>query len=561
MDVHNSLALSAWEKCAQNSIHSQDIAVFRRRASQHFLTVELPALGKKVEEALVTYQFDITGARFKKKKGTHLPLFMYDLFHRVFHNDGFLRFERNTASSIRLLRQLTLMFYKAETSFTQMQLQRAEDKFVTVDNAVKESFTLEQVALIRDDFNSLLPDLDYIIPSHGSGVTVETLNNYEKTRLMSYPDTLCYCPLTAPHRMGTNERIAGLSLVKCPPAKITYVPKDSRGPRTIALQPAHLMFFQQGAMGELYDYIERASPARGYINFRNQTINQRLAMQGSIDGSYATIDLSDASDLVSNKLIELLVEDNDQWRELLYATRAQSITLGDGSIHHLKKYASMGSALCFPIEAMLFWSIARTVSETVYVYGDDIIVPNQYYGEVCSVLEEYGLRVNRDKSLHTGSFRESCGGEYYDGQVIEYVKYRKTDFLSWVAFIKNLEEATMLDNATATALLRDSEKAYKCQVLFTQDKHIARLPQAFFTHQATKIKCKWDKNLHVYRLRSLVPYSKKINTMQYDHIDYSNQLMKYAGRGEDAQQKLQHLGSSSISYSLSESPKYGWVAF
>jgi hypothetical protein len=102
----------------------------------------------------------------------------------------------------------------------------------------------------------------------------------------------------------------------------------------------------------------------------------------------------------------------------------------------------MGSALCFPIEAIVFTTIVfmaiskerkvplsyNFLSEyvgKVRIYGDDIIVPTEYVHCVIQHLEAFGLKVNSDKSFWTGKFRESCGKDYYDGQDVSYVKFRR----------------------------------------------------------------------------------------------------------------------------------------
>jgi hypothetical protein len=79
--------------------------------------------------------------------------------------------------------------------------------------------------------------------------------------------------------------------------------------------------------------------------------------------------------------------------------------------------ATMGSAVCFPIETIVFYSISKAVLQLFgytgdpYVYGDDIIVPTKYAGYVMDVLEAYGFVVNREKSFTNPrlAFRESCG--------------------------------------------------------------------------------------------------------------------------------------------------------
>jgi hypothetical protein len=101
----------------------------------------------------------------------------------------------------------------------------------------------------------------------------------------------------------------------------------------------------------------------------------------------------------------------------------------------------MGSALCFPVEAMVFTTIIfaaiayeRRVPLTrelitslrgkVRVYGDDIIVPVEYVQPVIQWLEAFGLRVNTDKSFWNGKFRESCGGDFFDGEWVTPVRLK-----------------------------------------------------------------------------------------------------------------------------------------
>jgi len=101
----------------------------------------------------------------------------------------------------------------------------------------------------------------------------------------------------------------------------------------------------------------------------------------------------------------------------------------------------MGSALCFPIEAMVFTTVIflgiqnalrrpltkkdiKSFKGQVRVYGDDIIVPVVYVADVVRALESFGFRVNTSKSFWTGKFRESCGKEYYDGEDVSIVRVR-----------------------------------------------------------------------------------------------------------------------------------------
>jgi hypothetical protein len=102
----------------------------------------------------------------------------------------------------------------------------------------------------------------------------------------------------------------------------------------------------------------------------------------------------------------------------------------------------MGSALCFPIEAMIFLTIIvlsceqeqghrfvrkdiLSLRDRVRVYGDDLIVPTDVVHTVIDNLGLYCAKVGRHKSFWNGSFRESCGKEYYGGLDVSIVKVRR----------------------------------------------------------------------------------------------------------------------------------------
>jgi hypothetical protein len=201
-----------------------------------------------------------------------------------------------------------------------------------------------------------------------------------------------------------------------------FVPKSYKTFRTISMEPPTLQYFQQGIWNLIDNLVASNGYLRNRIGFHDQTRNQRLAKQGSIDRNYATIDLSAASDLVSYELVKQLFKGTWLPRYFL-ATRSTHTKLPDGQLIELKKFAPMGSALCFPVETLVFASVCEFVtrecrmSGDYSVFGDDIIVPTQCVEKVMQILETLGFHVNRDKSFYRDTcwFRESCGHEYCDG--------------------------------------------------------------------------------------------------------------------------------------------------
>jgi hypothetical protein len=93
------------------------------------------------------------------------------------------------------------------------------------------------------------------------------------------------------------------------------VPKNWKTFRTIACEPDGALPFQLA-----FDtFAKRRLRARG-INLSDQSRNQLLAKEGSINGSLATIDLSSASDTVAFNTVALLFP--TEWFDVLNAFRS-----------------------------------------------------------------------------------------------------------------------------------------------------------------------------------------------------------------------------------------------
>lgn len=254
--------------------------------------------------------------------------------------------------------------------------------------------------------------------SHGGGSTADAGRVLEDKYLsLRFDDLLMYVV----QRVNGTDLLGGPGLRRM--SKTVFVPKSYKAFRTISMEPAPLMWWQQHVLRCLNRTIKRSALGRHY-NPEDQAHNRELAWIGSIDGSYATIDLSSASDLVSWSLVKQVFKGTPvlQW---LFATRSISTILPDGSVIPLKKFAPMGSALSFPVEVIVFSAIVETalhecgLDPDYLVYGDDIIIPTQAASAVISLLEQHGFRVNKRKTWSTVGdgplYRESCGGEYLGG--------------------------------------------------------------------------------------------------------------------------------------------------
>jgi hypothetical protein len=277
-----------------------------------FLCQTLPNLGKIVDKGLELGRIPEFSGLFRKKKGTELPVFMHEYLSKIFYADnGYIQVEFDQ-KLLKEFRTLCYMFYKLELPFTKEQESIAYKKFVDLDQSVKTDFDGIDISSIRTTFSQCLPDdpMD-IRPRHSSGATADGVCNINKRIERRYIPSLMglygleYFFLNDLHKTDwfNNNQMR----VSEPSSKVTLVPKDSRGPRIICMEPHERMFIQKGLMHKIYDHIEKYSPHRGRINFTDQSINQRLAYTASITQEYATIDMKDASDLVSWELIKRLV--------------------------------------------------------------------------------------------------------------------------------------------------------------------------------------------------------------------------------------------------------------
>lgn len=192
------------------------------------------------------------------------------------------------------------------------------------------------------------------------------------------------------------------------------VPKTTLIDRVACKEP-DLNVYGQKAVG---DYIRNRLRKRASIDLNDQSINRELAREGSIYRNLATIDLSSASDSLTDGLVKWLLPAS--WYDLLDSLRSPKTFIGDSS-HNNEMFSSMGNGFTFELESLIFWALARSVQVRsavrgrISVYGDDIIVPTAMAGMLIQLLHWCGFKTNASKTFVKGPFRESCGGHYHGG--------------------------------------------------------------------------------------------------------------------------------------------------
>lgn len=234
-----------------------------------------------------------------------------------------------------------------------------------------------------------------------------------------------------------NERGGELDFVRG--NRFTSVPKDSTKNRGICIEPSLNLWFQLS----VGSYIrQRLKWKRGICLDSGQDVHRRIACISSLSGEFGTLDLSNASDTICRNLVRLLLPDD--WFALLDDLRSP-YTFIEGKWVRLEKFSSMGNGFTFELETLIFYAICTVMSDyqECWCYGDDMIVPTSSFRDVVAALEFFGFEVNRKKSFGDGPFRESCGGDYFNGVAVRpyYLKEIPCAPEEWIAVANGLFRA------------------------------------------------------------------------------------------------------------------------
>ena len=456
----------------ERTAYEEEILASRTKSEgSSFLTITLPKLGKGLQKALDegrVSQGDFRG--FKTTKEGFLPLFLEGFWERVFDRATGLLLDQADNDAIFAIRQLSLLFAKLLLPCSDARVEKAFDAYVECEKEVR-AFDSQLSSAMEDEFRkaSLVlwgtvlqavdEDIHYqrIIPRHGPGATADRLTGNGKYEQVEWTERLEHVFPLGWHAVVSprydRDVYSGVNFLEPGaerPVRVISVPKTLETTRIIAIEPTCMQFVQQGLLRSLTSHIEspfiglKSNVNNGFsvVGFTDQTPNQRLAQEGSLNGTLATLDLSEASDRVSNQLVRVMTQNFPNLQEGLDACRSRVADVPGHGLIRLAKFASMGSATTFPIEALVFstlvfMGIARQLNEPVTpglieafrgrvrVYGDDIVVPSDFAPSVVQTLETFGSKVNVHKSFWTGRFRESCGKEYYAGSDVSIVKMRQ----------------------------------------------------------------------------------------------------------------------------------------
>jgi hypothetical protein len=439
-----------------------------------FLAITLADFGKAIQKWLDQgFVVPSDCPAFKAGRHTGLPLFLGGFLGRVFNPCSGTLLDEPDIEAIIALRELTLAFSKIalpqEDAFATSSRvvnprreRRAMLDYVKCEQDVKEADSLLDPSYMEDFkrvsallFGDLLAKVDRDVhwarlhPKHGPGAVADRLSSNAKWNLRTWTarlqPSLPAEEFLIPNRSYKAEMDKELVILEPGaemPVRVITVPKTLKTPRIIAIEPAAMQFAQQSILRSLLAAFKEDGFLSRVVGSDDQDPNRVMASQGSRCGDLATLDLSEASDRVSNQHVRAMLADFPELLRAVDGCRSRKADVPGHGVIRLAKYASMGSALCFPFEAMVFttliflgierelnaplsWKTLKRFSKQVRVFGDDLIVPVDYVLSVVNELETFGFRVNVSKSYWTGRFRESCGREYFDGHDVSIVKVRQ----------------------------------------------------------------------------------------------------------------------------------------
>jgi len=446
-----------FDACAKCGVvpESRDAEVIAKRTEDEglsFLTITLPSLCSDIEMSFEDGCISASSFRSFKKDG-RIPAFLRGIIREIFDQDTGILLNGDVSNYVEAVRQICLTFKKILIPCSEKRNKIALREFKQIEQDFNEEI-IEDVTKTFKKFSdhvwfNINCSLHLIeaVPRHGPGATADRRANnqkfdpavewYERLEPFFPPDSYIQIGVEC----GNDLKYKSIPPEDERPVKVTLVPKTLKSPRIIAIEPTCMQYTQQALSSLLVKRLESDPLTKGHINFKDQSVNQVLAARSSVDKSFATLDLSSASDRVPLDLALVMFDQNPDFRDAVKACRSTKAMLPDGEILHLRKFASMGSALCFPIEAMYFYTICVIalykatklpvchaslckIASMIYVYGDDILVPTDYAPVVIDHLHLYRCKVNKRKSFYKSNFRESCGADCYYGESVTPVYIR-----------------------------------------------------------------------------------------------------------------------------------------
>lgn len=575
-----------------------------------FLAVTLPAFGDALTRALASGRF-ASPSGFKTSRGQAIPRFLSGMLCDVFEPSSGLLKQNAELGVVKCLRDALYMFKKIQLS-DEVGLKlhnKAVTEFFANDTITSEHIIDPGVeSYLQRAARYMLPtlcsrELDTLTFKHGPGAVAERLKGNQKWSALydalssegfdvgelGFANFLFTAKgiVALQHRevskvahLGTNSPGSSSSR-----ARLVSVPKNSSSVRLITVEPLLKQFVQQGLNIRLREEILKCPVLKQCLALTDQSLNQNLALEGSLTDEWATLDLKSASDLLSLKLVKLMFGHHTPFWEQMIKARSNEVLAGKVPVE-LSKFAGMGNALTFPVQSVVFAIVAisailasegsmptkgklRRAARHVRVYGDDIVVKTKHANQVVSWLHKAGLAVNIKKSFLEGNFKESCGVDAFRGVDVTplYLRYRPDNSSTEPRVIAHLvafsNQAWLRGLYSVSTCVRDEVEQRLKKRLPLVSPHCEAL--GWVSRSGAFSPTRWSSALHRFEVKSCVLVPLKIG----DELDDWPALLKWftsakdqaVGRLEQLFPKaviVDHLKKSQIRYN--SRMRWKWVA-
>lgn len=589
--------------CGAKGTH-RDIITMRSRFKNEgysFLTITLPILGNAIDRGLADGRFACP-KNFKRVPRGSIPRLLSGLICEVFDTYTGLLVEEPPVDVILSLRQICYFFKKVVPNQRQVEEldRKAKDDFCETDDECgipREGDTPRIKHLLSQVCRMLAPGLDTFDPGalayrHGPGGVYEgaaknqrwflavreilsgsrelfdsafgsvfpfertvsdpsTSGDHQRCKISQESSKVSFESQSRLDVKSSNRNRRSLrarsdsTLIDASGgfARLVTVPKSSVARRTITVEPSLEVFLQLGYNEWLRDQILECRILKNILHLSDQAVSQKLALEGSRTGAYATLDLKSASDLLSEELVRLVFADRPRFLSAILGCRTPGVDVSS-TRRRLRKYAGMGNGTTFPVQSYVFAAIClaaihdqdgtkptyRTMvraSRHICVYGDDIIVPSRYSLRVTELLTQLGLRVNRNKSFESGKFRESCGVDAWNGTNVtptylrEDPMQRRADPSVIGSLVSTSNQLWLKGYYKASACLKDRvETMLKHSLPLVPEGHGSL---GWHTRTGWCSVTNWDRDLQHFYVKGWRVVSRKVN----DPIDGYAALLKF----------------------------------
>lgn len=537
-----------------------------------FVACALPALCKVFDQSLACGRM---GHAVGFSYSGSIPRFLGGMFSLVFDSKTGLLIEDADVGIVKSIRQILLFCKKLlpEDDRRDVLDLSTQEEFCDVDSQVK-ALPPTLLGFLQHVTQYVLRNLDSfdgLKGRHGPGAVAEGFTSNQKW------DDVYHGLVDFDHRlMEAGYDLPAMLMCSIPPpvlsdeptslkSKLVCVPKSFTKLRTITVEPCLNQFIQQAYGEHLRSQIRECPILGSSLDLTDQSKNQHLALEGSRTGDWCTIDLSSASDLLSNELVAEVFKRFPRFLRGITQCRTPIVTSRVGDVI-MKKYAGMGNATTFPIQSVVFAILAicgsvnqgrlpryRDVcraARNVRVYGDDIIVRKDAYPLVSWWLTSFGLKINQAKTFSEGNFRESCGWDCYRGALVHPV------YLNYQSLLTSKEPkayASLVSKSNqlwlecyykvSEAIREEVDKGFPLPLLSSRSQALG-----WYTRQEVRSSTRWNRSLHRFEVKSYVVQSIR----RKDTLDGLPALVKFFHRVPQSFEVIdkEHLKSSPHKYRI-----------